>query len=81
MQLATGTGSRSAVCNSLVFFATQDKVFVILGYKPGDDGMEECYRNVKSEADERSRNKRPHADSEGDSQQSKRQTQSSTSGC
>ena len=44
---------------------------MILGYKPGDDGMEDCYRNVKSEADERSR-KRPHADSEGDSRQSKR---------
>ena len=53
---------------------------MILGYKPGDDGMEECYRIVKSEADE-SRNKRPHADSEGDSRQSKRKRQSSTSGC
>ena len=53
---------------------------MILGYKPGDDGMEECYRIVKSEADERSRNKRPHADSEGDSRQSKRKRQSSTSG-
>ena len=54
---------------------------MILGYKSGDDGMKECYRNVKSEADERSRNKRPHADSEGDSRQSKRKKQSSTSGC
>jgi hypothetical protein len=44
--------------------------------------MEEGYRNVKSEADERSRNKRPqHADYEGDSRQSRRKRQFPTSGC
>ena len=58
-------------------FPTQEKVFVILGYESSNDGMEECYKNVKSEADERIRNKcarprLPHAESEGDSRQSKR---------